>query len=186
MEAFCYDKAMSKLLLILVCGLPGCGKSTIANLLANREGYPVFSIDPIESGILKSGFERTKTTETAAYYIAENLAEYQLSLGNSLIVDSVSASMQQKSHWMKIAEKFGAKLKVIECVCDDQELQMQRINSRNRNIFGIPEISLSGLRKYKGAYSQWKIDHIQLNAVTDVETNYRYAVEYLKSPNSIL
>jgi shikimate kinase len=37
--------------LILVCGLPGSGKSTVGDGLSRSLSVPVFSIDPIEAAM---------------------------------------------------------------------------------------------------------------------------------------
>jgi adenylate kinase family enzyme len=47
---------------IVVSGLPGSGKSTIAEDIAHTLQLPIFSVDPIESSIIKSGIERSFET----------------------------------------------------------------------------------------------------------------------------
>jgi adenylate kinase family enzyme len=37
-----------------MAGLPGAGKSTVAEIIGNRLGFAVLSVDPIESAILKA------------------------------------------------------------------------------------------------------------------------------------
>jgi adenylate kinase family enzyme len=46
--------------LIVLSGLPGSGKSTIAELLAKRLRLPIFSVDPIESAIVEAGIARSE------------------------------------------------------------------------------------------------------------------------------
>jgi predicted kinase len=74
--------------LIIISGLPGSGKSTVAESLAAKLSVPLFSVDPIESAILKSGLKRSFETGLAAYLVAEALAGEHLKLGLSVIIDS--------------------------------------------------------------------------------------------------
>ena len=58
---------------IVVSGLPGAGKSTVAESVAGELRLPIFSVDPIEASIIKSGIQRSFETGLAAYLVAEAL-----------------------------------------------------------------------------------------------------------------
>lgn len=66
--------------LVVFSGLPGSGKSTLAEAVAARLKLPLFSVDPIESAIIKSGIKKSFKTGYAAYLVAETLAVEQLKL----------------------------------------------------------------------------------------------------------
>ncbi|HEY1389071.1 MAG TPA: AAA family ATPase, partial [Ktedonobacterales bacterium] len=85
--------------LIVLSGLPGSGKSAIAELLAQRLRLPIFSVDPIESAIVKAGIARSFETGLAAYLVAATLADEQLKLGSSVIIDAVNAEEEGKDVW---------------------------------------------------------------------------------------
>ena len=67
--------------LIVVSGLPVSGKSTLSERIAQEMGMPVFSVDPIESAIIKSGIPKSFETGLAAYIVAQTLAREQKKLG---------------------------------------------------------------------------------------------------------
>ncbi len=73
----CYTKGMNMLQLILVSGLPGSGKSMLAERFAKEISLPLFSVDPIEASLLKSGLQRSFEMGLAAYFVAETLADEQ-------------------------------------------------------------------------------------------------------------
>ena len=52
--------------LIVMSGLAGSGKSTIAEAIGRVRGCPVLSVDPIESAIVGSGITRSFETSLAA------------------------------------------------------------------------------------------------------------------------
>ena len=77
--------------LIVMAGLPGAGKSTIAEIVGARLGATVVSVDPIESAILRAGIDADQPTGLAAYLVAEEIAEKELDSGRTVIVDAVNA-----------------------------------------------------------------------------------------------
>lgn len=58
---------------LVLSGLPGTGKSELANSLAYHLQIPVFSVDPIESAIIRSGIARSYETGLASYFVVEAL-----------------------------------------------------------------------------------------------------------------
>ena len=56
-----------------MAGLPGAGKSTIAEIVGARLGATVVSVDPIESAILRAGIDADQPTGLAAYLVAEEI-----------------------------------------------------------------------------------------------------------------
>ena len=85
--------------LVVVSGLPGVGKSAIANAVGRALGAPVFSVDPIEAAIWRCGVEPSFATGVAAYEVAAVVAEHQLSLGLSAVVDAVSSIEVARDMW---------------------------------------------------------------------------------------
>jgi predicted kinase len=77
--------------LIVTAGLPGSGKSTIAAELSRRTGFPIISVDPLESAILSAGIDADQPTGLAAYLVAETIASSVLEMKTSVIVDAVNA-----------------------------------------------------------------------------------------------
>src|SRR6476661_1249260 len=73
-------------MLIVVSGLPGTGKSALADRLGQELGAVVLSVDPIEAAMLESGIEQSFATGYAAYRIVSTLVEANLALGQTLIV----------------------------------------------------------------------------------------------------
>src|SRR5215218_1777669 len=89
--------------LIVLSGLPGTGKSVLADSIARFFGFPVVSVDPIESAMLRSGVRPDQPTGLAAYLVAEALADSWLALGLSPIVDAVNGVSEAKEMWRTLA-----------------------------------------------------------------------------------
>jgi AAA domain len=77
-------------LLVLMSGLPGVGKSAIADALGERLPAVVVSVDEIEAAMLRSGIDRPFETGLAAYNAGAAIAEHQLRLGLSVIADAAN------------------------------------------------------------------------------------------------
>src|SRR6476661_7574566 len=108
--------------LIIFSGLPGTGKSTLAEAVAKVLGIPVFAKDWLEATLLRSGIKPThedKPLGFASYELLTVLAERQLILGQSVILDSVAATKTIRQAWYQLAEQYHANCRIIECICSD-------------------------------------------------------------------
>jgi predicted kinase len=147
---------MTAQILIVLSGLPGSGKSTLAEGLSRILSVPVFSIDPIEAAMWRSGLARD-LTGIAAYDVAIALADEHLRLKHSVIVDAVNPVEAPRAAWRSLAAKHRIELKIIECICADLAVR-RRIEARVRNIPGMPEITWSRVLERRAEYRAWT-DH---------------------------
>jgi predicted kinase len=159
--------------LIITCGLPGAGKSTIAEGISRGLNLLVLSVDPIESAIIQSGIKKSFETGLAAYKVAEAVASETLKL------DAVCGVNEAKQMWRDLATKYGVKLEIIECICSDTNLHRQRIEARVRNIPGMPEVTWARVEEQRKAYSPWPEATLALDAKDTSEGNISKAINYL-------
>lgn len=117
-------------LLVVTAGLPASGKSTIAEVVGNRLGLPVLSVDPIEAAILSAGIDAQQPTGLAAYLVAETMAEGVLSAGRGVVIDAVNAVEPARDQWVRLAARQGAQLRFLEVVCSDPEVHRERLAAR--------------------------------------------------------
>lgn len=170
--------------LVVMSGLPGAGKSAIADLLARELGAPVLSVDPVEAALWRCGIRPSCETGVAAYEVAAVLAEHQLTLGLTVITDAVSSLEVARSGWRRAATRAGCDLAVIEVICSDDELHRQRLASRRRDITGFPEPSWADVENRRAEWEAWGDDHLVLDTVRALEKNVAEAVDYLQHRRS--
>jgi predicted kinase len=142
-------------MLIAMAGLPGAGKSTIAEILGHRLGFPVISVDPIESAILSAGIDSDQPTGLAAYLVAAAIADSALANGVSIIVDAVNAVDPAREQWVTLAQKHHEPLRFLEVICSDTNVHKERLESRDRNLAHIPDPTWYAVEQSLDEYSEW-------------------------------
>jgi len=167
--------------LIVFSGLPGTGKSTLAEAVGMYLGIPVFAKDWLEASLLQSELRPTvkeKTLGSAGYELLTVLAQRQLMLGQSVILDSVAATKTIRSEWRKLAKRYQAEWRVIECVCSDESLHQSRLKVRRRRIPGWHELEWSEVERVKQYYVPWRSDHLTLDMLNLFKWNLAKAIAY--------
>jgi predicted kinase len=140
--------------LIVLSGLPGSGKTVLAEGLSRALSVPIFSVDPIEAAMWRVGLAKTETG-VAAYEVAQALADEHLRLRLAVIVDAVNPVEAPRAAWRKLAAKYRVSLKVIECVVSDETMHRQRIEGRARNPAGTREFTWASLLQRRAEYEPW-------------------------------
>jgi predicted kinase len=172
---------MSEPVLIVMSGLPGSGKSTIAERVAARLGAPVLSVDPIESAIIKAGIQKGFETGLAAYLVAAALASEQLKLGISVVIDAVNAEEEGKNNWRELGKKHNLTPIVIDVFVSNVELHRQRIEARVRNLHGINEVTWDKVEARRKHFTAWQEPTLRLDSSGDLNANVSEAVRYIQA-----
>jgi len=164
--------------LIVVGGLPGAGKSSLADALAERLQIPVFNKDRIEASLWRSG----TTAELNSWQVAEDLlttlAGEQLRRGQSAILDTVARTVASREAWRAVALECGAPFVLIECVCSDAALHRRRIEGRDRGIPGWYELTWDDVERVRSRWEPWPDDRLVLDAVNPLVDNIETMVAY--------
>ncbi len=168
---------MTTLKLIVLAGLPGSGKSTLAEGLSRHFSLPLLSVDPIEAAMWRGGLSRDQTG-IAAYEVAQALAAEQLRLNHSVLIDAVNPVEAPRAAWRKLAAKYRADLKIIECICVDQAIHRRRIDARIRNIDGMAEIDWARVEQRRAEYEAWTDARLTLD--TSAEPPERLLAEAIR------
>ena len=120
-------------MLIALGGLPGVGKSTLAAALARRIRAVNLRIDTIEQAMRNVGMT---VSGPEGYLVARDLAEDNLRIGHTVIVDSVNPLAITRDYWRETAARLTVELVEIEVVCSDRRLHRRRVESRVADIPG--------------------------------------------------
>jgi predicted kinase len=167
--------------LIVFSGLPGTGKSMLAETIGRRLGIPVFAKDWLEAVLLQNGLKPTQKEKSLGYVgyeLLTTLAERQSMLGQSVILDSVAGIAAVRKRWKDLAHQYHAEWRVIECLCSDETVHRARLLTRERNIPGWHELDWSEVERVKEYYVPWQEDHLVLDMVRPFEDNLSRVMAY--------
>jgi predicted kinase len=96
-------------MLIVLGGLPGVGKTTIARELARLLGAVHIRIDSIELAIRESGVT-VVSIDDAGYRVGYAMAEDNLRLGHIVIADAVNPLPVTRDAWLAVAARTPVSL----------------------------------------------------------------------------
>lgn len=119
-------------MLIILSGLPGVGKTTIARELAWTIVAMHVRVDSIEQALRRFGWE----VRGEGYQIAQVVVEDNLRLGHIVIADSVNPWPATRQEWRSVAERAGVPSLDVEVVCSDTDAHRLRVESRVADIDG--------------------------------------------------
>jgi predicted kinase len=167
--------------LIVFSGLPGAGKSALAEAVGKELGIPVFAKDWLEATLLRCELAPAnpeKPLGSAGYEILTTLAERQLQLGQSVILDSVASTITIRAAWRTLAQKYAAHWLVIECLCSDRTVHRTRLSTRQRRIPGWHELDWAEVERVESYFIPWDEPHLILDAALPFDGNLTQALRY--------
>jgi predicted kinase len=124
-------------MLIVLAGLPGTGKTTVARELAQRLRAVHVRVDAIEHAIRQSAAHTELPMDDAGYQVGYALAGDNLRLGHVVIADSVNPWPLTREAWRAVSARAGAAILEVEIVCADAAEHRRRVESRVADIEGF-------------------------------------------------
>jgi len=147
-------------MLIVMSGLPGVGKTTIARELARTSGIVHIRIDTIEQALRASGL----LVEGEGYGVGYAVAEDNLRVGRAVVADCVNPWPLTRDAWRAVAARAGTPSIDVELVCSDPIEHRRRVESR------IPDIAGHALPSWQDVverdYRAWTTDRLVLDTAT--------------------
>lgn len=127
--------------MILLRGLPGCGKSTLSRILSENGKYPVFSIDDYFTNPVTKEYSFDYLKNHLAYSDCENKTESALqSKMKKIFVDNTFITEREMVAYFHLASKY------------DYNIFVVTVENRHngKNIHDIPDEQLKKMaEKYK-------------------------------------
>lgn len=147
-------------MLVIICGLPATGKTTLARALARQIDAVHLRVDTIEQAIVRSGLA-AQPLGPAGYLVAYALAEEHLRQGLTVIAESVNPLAITRDAWRDVARRAGVAAVEAEIVCSDTAEHRHRAEHRTVD---IPDLALPSWEAIVNRdYEPWHREHVVID-----------------------
>lgn len=161
-----------RLLLVVVLGLPGTGKTTFARTLASQIGAVHLNTDMLRTEL---GLRGQYDADTKARIYEELLqrSQAELARGHAVILDGTFYLQTFRDRIAGLAQKTGAAISWIE-ICAEPETVKRRVAQQRP----YSEADYAVYRKVREAYEPLGVERLQL--FSDRQTGEAMLVQALK------
>jgi hypothetical protein len=168
--------------LVIFSGLPGTGKSALADRLARELCWPLLRIDDVAGEIPPGADYRFWDGKIL---VLLNLVEAQLELGISVIADSVFMGID-RVHAQEIAFKNKALFRPIYCFVSDEKLWEERVTKRVEELQNPDVATWERIQHQRQWFAPWQgKTALFVDAVKPAEQNYVDVLRYVKDTSFI-
>lgn len=162
--------------LIVISGLPGVGKTSVAAIIAVRAGAVHLSIDAVEESILACGLPAGWKVGVAAYEATRAMAELNLRLGRDVVIDAVNYSDEARQTWRTAASTTDAALDFVHLMVSDAQEHERRLRDRSRGLVFVGEPTWEEVQRRRAEYAVWSDDVVEVDTAGRSEDKIAEAV----------
>jgi predicted kinase len=163
-------------MLIVLSGLPATGKTVLAAECARVLGAVLLSVDPVDSALAQAGVRDTGAAGLAAYAVVGAMAEQNLALGTTVVVDAVNAVGEAKTFWIELARRLDARLLAVETILSDPAIHRERLAGRFREM-AIAEPTWDAIALRRDEWVAWPFAPLVIDSAEPLEHNVARVLE---------
>ena len=151
--------------LVVVCGLPGVGKTTVAKRVARHVSGEILRTDVIRKELFDDPEYSDAETE-AVYAELIRRARKRVTEGSSIVLDATFADARFREDVREVGDAVANGFDLIEVECDEAVVE-RRIERRE----GISDADFEIHRQFKQLFDRVEADHAVVdNSGTELET----------------
>ena len=159
---------------ILFCGLPGVGKTTLASLVASITGATILSSDKIRKELIRYP-TYTRSEGRLVYETLTLLTRYLTVAGIDCILDATYSRERSRMEVKNKLHSNNVKFYVIECSCPGDVVE-ERLRDR-KNDFSDADFSIYS--KMRSIYEPVKGRHLDVDTTLSCKVNSQKIVSYV-------
>lgn len=170
------EKLPSQPVLVIFSGLPGTGKSSLANRLARALRWPILRLDDLVVDVPAHADHHFWDEKILSLLC---LAEAQLELGISVVVDSVFMN-KDRYHAQEIARERGADFRPVYCFVSDEAIWEGRVTHRAEQLQNPAVATWEGIQHQRRGFATWKPNTaLFVDSVQPIEQNYARVLDFV-------
>lgn len=169
---------MNQQTLVIFSGLPGVGKSTLADKLARELRWPLLKIDDVIGKVPENPnieFWDSKVD------ILLDLVNTQLDLSLDVIVDSVFMNMDRQ-HAQELARKYQVRFFPVYVFLSDEKIWRERVTKRFDELNDPDAATWERIQHQREHFAQWEKDTaLFIDSINPVEENFASVLNFINS-----
>ena len=179
---------LGDLKVIVFGGVPGSGKTTLAEGLGAELGIHVASLDWILGAFTQYGAFRLADATGLAYELALREGLRELLCGRSVILDGIARQLDVGVQdavlvrWRSLADARKASFFATDCVCSDEALHHSRMSGRTRGVPGWKQtVAWEHVERTRANRRPWTFEHLLVDSVDSAEANLEKVLTFVSS-----
>lgn len=145
-------------LLVVYCGLPGVGKSTVSRYTAEQLDAARYRSDEVRQDLFDEPEYTEQETRTTYEALLER-ARSDLEAGQDVVVDATFNQAGERDRAAAVAERAGAAVEFVRVVCPP-EIVRERIRARTGD---ASEANLEVYREHRETFEPLEREHVTID-----------------------
>jgi predicted kinase len=169
---------MNRQTLVIFSGLPGVGKSTLAEKLARQQRWPLLKIDDVIGQVPENpGIEFWDSKVD----VLLDVLNTQLELGLDVVVDSVFMNMDRQ-HAQELARKHQVRFLPIYVFLSDEKVWQERVTKRFNELNDQDVATWERIQHQREHFAKWESDTaLFIDSTNSVEQNFASILNFISS-----
>ena len=161
-------------MIIIVCGLPGTGKTFIARKLSKKINAVLLSTDKIRKEIIQKP-KYSLWERALVYNVLFLIAKYLLSAGSNCILDGTFNRKSSRDEAIEKLDSEKNEIYIIECICPE-DIIFSRLQSRKKD---YSDADIFVYLKMKKFYEKVSEKHLTIDTSKSLEKNLEKILNFI-------